>query len=186
MVRALTRQCRRRLRALARFAAAREAATAVEFALIAPAFIALVVAIFQVAVYIFVQQSLQNAATSAGRLFLTGQAQTWSQTAFKNYVCTNYLPTMFNCNSLVVSVQPYTSFAAATAANGTSAPALYDGSGNPITSFPYSTGSQGTIMIVQLVYPWSVVSGPLGFTISNLPNSAKEMMGVAAFKVEPY
>ena len=170
------------MRALARFARARGGATAVEFALIAPAFIALVIAIFQVAVYIFVQQSLQNAALSAGRLFLTGQAQTWSQTTFKNYVCTNLLPTMFNCNSLIVSVQTYQSFAAA----NTTAPALYDANGNPITTWPYTVGTQNQIMVVQLVYPWSVVSGPLGFTIANLPNNAAEMMGIAAFRVEPY
>jgi hypothetical protein len=41
-------------------------------------------------------------------------------------------------------------------------------------------------MVVQLVYKWSVVSGPLGFVISNLPNSAAEIVGVSAFMVEPY
>jgi len=184
MVQALQRYCRRRVRALKRFARSHDGATAVEFALIAPAFIALVVAMFQVAVYLFVQQSLQNAATSAGRLFLTGQAQTWSQTTFKNYVCNNFLPSMFSCNSLVVIVQPYSDFASA----DTSTPALYDGSGNPLTTFPYSPGVQGQIMVVQLVYKWSVVSGPLGFNISTagLPSGLKEMVGVAAFKVEPY
>jgi len=174
--------CTRHLGAFARFARARDAATAVEFAIVAPAFIALVVAIFQVAVYIFVQQSLQNAALQAGRLFLTGQAQTWSQTTFKNYVCNNFLPSMFSCGSLIVSVQTYQDFASAS----TSTPALYDANGNAITSWPYSAGSQGDIMVVQLVYPWSVVSGPLGFTISNLPNHAASMMGVTAFRVEPY
>jgi Flp pilus assembly protein TadG len=184
MVRALTRYCRHSLRALTRFAAAREAATAVEFALIAPAFIALIVAIFQVAVYLFVQQSLQNAATSASRLFLTGQAQTWSQSTFSTYVCNNLLPTMFNCNSLIIVVQPYSNFASA----NTAPPALYDVNGNPITNFAYSPGTQGQIMVVQLVYPWSVVSGPLGFNISGsgMPNGLKAMMGLAAFKVEPY
>jgi hypothetical protein len=41
-------------------------------------------------------------------------------------------------------------------------------------------------MVVMLVYQWSVVSGPLGFVLANLPNSASEMMGVSAFRVEPY
>ena len=41
-------------------------------------------------------------------------------------------------------------------------------------------------MVVQLVYPWSVVNGPLGFVLANLSNNAAEMMGVAAFRVEPY
>jgi Flp pilus assembly protein TadG len=182
MVRVLRKYRHRAAHAFRRFGRAREGATAVEFALIAPAFIALLVAIFQVCVYVFVQQTLQNAATQAGRLFLTGQAQGWSQTAFKNYVCNNYLPTMFSCSSLIVSVQTYQSFAAA----NTSAPALYDANGQAITNFPYSPGVQGQIMIVQLVYPWTVVSGPLGFAISNLPNGAAEMMGISAFRVEPY
>lgn len=172
---------RRPARLLARFAAARKGATAVEFALIAPCFIALLVAIFQVSVYLFVQQSLQNAAMQAGRLFLTGQAQGWSQSAFKTYVCTNYLSSMFTCSSLIVSVQTYQDFASAS----TSPPAL-DSNNQPISTSLYSPGTQGQIMIVQLVYPWSVVSGPLGFSIANLSNNAAEMMGVAAFRVEPY
>jgi len=181
MFRSWTRLCRQRVRALTRFARARDGATAVEFALIAPAFIALVVAIFQIAVYLFIQQSLQNAATSASRLFLTGQAQGWSQTTFKQYVCANLLPTMFDCNSLSVNVVPYSSFSAAV----TTAPAL-DVNGNPVTA--YSTGTQGQIMVVQLIYPWSVVSAPLGFNISTpgMANGLKQMVGTGAFKVEPY
>jgi hypothetical protein len=41
-------------------------------------------------------------------------------------------------------------------------------------------------MVVQLIYQWPVISGPLGFSLSNLPGSAIEMMGVTAFRVEPY
>jgi Flp pilus assembly protein TadG len=179
MLRVLTR----RLRAcdLAHFVAAEKAATAVEFALIAPAFLATLIAILQVSIFLFSQQTLQNAAMQAGRLFMTGQAQGLSQSAFKTQVCQNYLPSFFNCNSLIVSVQTYPSFAA----SNTSAPALYQ-NGNPVTSWPYSPGTQGQVMVVQLVYPYSVVSGPLGFSIANLPNSAAEMMGVTAFRVEPY
>src|SRR4029077_13622062 len=99
------------------------------------------------------------AAVQAGRLFMTGQAQNLSQAAFKTQVCQNYLP----------------------GAN-TSAPALYDAQGNPVSTWAYSPGAQGQVMVVQLVYPWSVVSGPLGFVLANLPNSAAEMMGVAAFR----
>jgi Flp pilus assembly protein TadG len=76
-------------RAVARFGVAREAATAVEFALIAPMFIALLIAIFQVAVFLFAQQALQNAAMEAGRLLMTGQAQSDTQTQFKTKVCNN-------------------------------------------------------------------------------------------------
>ncbi len=181
MIRALTRYFRRCGRDLARFVAAQQAATAVEFAIIAPVFLAVLLAIFQVSIFLFVQQSLQNAAMQAGRLFMTGQAQGLSQSAFKNQICQNYLPSVFNCNSLILIVQSYPSFAGA----NTSKPALYN-NGQPITTWAYSPGTQGQIMVVQLVYPWSVISGPLGFSLSNLPNNAAEMMGVTAFRVEPY
>jgi hypothetical protein len=39
---------------------------------------------------------------------------------------------------------------------------------------------------VQLIYAWPVIGGPLGFSLANLPNGAAEMVGVSAFKVEPY
>ncbi len=169
-------------RAVARLGAAREAASAVEFALIAPAFLAVLIAIFQVGVFLFAQQSLQNAAMEAGRLFMTGQAQSYSQSTFKTQVCQNYLPSvLFNCNNLIVIVQASSDF---TSAN-TATPALYN-NGQPITNWAYNPGTPGQVMVVQLVYPWSVVMGPLGFALSNLPNGAAEMMGVTAFRVEPY
>ena len=168
-------------RAIARFGAASEAASAVEFALIAPAFIAIMVAIFQVAVFLFAQQSLQNAAAEAGRTLMTGVAKSDTQAQFKTRVC-NLLPSiLFRCNSLIVIVQSYSSFAAA----NTSTPALYN-NGTLITSWAYNPGTPGQVVVVQLVYPWSVVMGPLGFALSSLPNGAAEMMGVTAFRVEPY
>jgi Flp pilus assembly protein TadG len=171
---------RRIARGIARLGRAEQGASAVEFALIAPAFIAILVAIFQVAVFLFAQQALQNAATEAGRTLMTGQAASDTQAQFKTAICNNYLPTiLFKCNSLIVSVQ---SGAAAT----TAMPVLYDTNGQPITSFPYSPGQPGDTVVVILAYPWPTVMGPLGFALSNLPNGAAEMMGVAAYRVEPY
>ena len=182
MLRKLRRHCRYWTRAIARFRVADQGATAVEFALIAPAFLATLIAVLETTIFLFAQASLQTAAVQAGRLFMTGQAQNLSQSAFKTQVCQNYLPVLFNCNSLIVVVQSYSSFASA----NTAAPALYDAQGNAVNTWAYSPGSQGQIMVVQLVYPWSVVSGPLGFVLANLPNNAAEMMGIAAFRVEPY
>jgi hypothetical protein len=56
----------------------------------------------------------------------------------------------------------------------------------PVTNFTYSPGTPGQVMVVQLVYPWTVFGGPLGFSLSNLPGGAAQMMGVSAFRVEPY
>ena len=73
MFRTLTKYFRRNV---ARFAAARQGTTAVEFALIAPAFLAMLFAVIQSTLFLFAQETLQNAAVEGGRLFMTGKAQT--------------------------------------------------------------------------------------------------------------
>jgi len=175
---------RRRAATVARFRKAERGATAVEFALIAPAFIATLVAVFQTCVFLFAQMALQNAAVQAGRYFLTGQAQnnSWTAGDIIKKVCTNTnLSLVFNCNYMYIVVQTASSFSAA----NTSEPAMYSG-GQPITGYAYNPGTSGDVMVVQLIYAWPVVSAPLGFNISNLPNNAAEIMGVSAFRVEPY
>jgi Flp pilus assembly protein TadG len=170
---------------VSRFGRARRAATAVEFALIAPAFLATLIALLQVCVFFFAQMALQNTASEVGRQFMTGQAQNngWTANTIQQNVCKlpSFPSLLFTCGNLVVVVETYASFAAV----NTSVPQLYN-NGQPITTWAYDPGTPGQVMVVQLVYPWSVVSGPLGFVLGNLPNSAAAMMGVTAFRVEPY
>lgn len=182
MFRILAKYSRRRARDISRFRGERQGATAVEFALIAPAFFALLLAIFQTAIFLFAQMALQDAAMQAARYFMTGQAQNgnWAASDIQTRICPT-VQALMTCTNVIVVVQNYTSFASA----NTSAPQLYN-NGQPVTSFAYSPGTPGQVMVVQLVYQWSVVSGPLGFVLSNLPNSRAEIMGVSAFRVEPY
>jgi Flp pilus assembly protein TadG len=183
MIRKLIK-CRRRCATeISRFKSAERAATAVEFALIAPAFIAVLVAILQTCVFLFAQMVIQNAAVQAARYFLTGQAQNnnWTASTIISKVCPSAL---FNCSSMFIVVQNYSSFSSAS----TSAPSMYNSNGQALTqsSYAYDPGTAGDVMVVQLVYAWPVVSAPFGFNLSNLPNNAAELMGVAAFRVEPY
>ena len=182
-----TRCVRRWARGISRFARANDAATAVEFAIIAPAFLATLIAVLQTCVFMFAQAVLQNAATEAGRYFLTGQAQNNNCTATQiiNGGCSTLAgvcpAALFNCSNMYLVVQNYSSFSGAS----TSPPAMYNGD-TPITSYDYNPGTPGDIMVVQLIYAWPVVGGPLGFTLANLPNGSAEMVGVSAFRVEPY
>jgi Flp pilus assembly protein TadG len=181
MFRTLAKYLRRNVSS---FGAAQQGATAVEFALIAPAFIALLLAIIEMTLFLFAQATLQNAAVEAGRLFLTGQAQNASttQSQFKtNDVCP-MLSALFTCANLQVDVATYASFSSAV----TSAPALYDSGGNLITTGTWSTGTQGDVMVVQLAYPWQIFGMPLGSVLPNVGSNTAEVMGVSAFKVEPY
>lgn len=186
MIRSLRKFFRRRARIVTRFARADGATTVVEFALIAPAFFACIIAIIEVTLFLFAQATLQNAAADTARVFMTGQAQNASTTESQlmaNTICPTgaALRLLFNCTNLIVVVQNYADFAAA----NTAEPTLYT-NGTLNTSWSYSPGSPGDVMVVQLVYQWPVVAGPLGFSLANLPGSTIEMMGISAFRVEPY
>lgn len=176
----LAKYFRRCAGAGSRFRRAQGGATAVEFALIAPIFIATLVALFQTCLFLFAQTIIQTDAETAGRYFMTGQAQNggWSASTVINMVCQSSL---FNCNNMYLVVQNYSDFASA----NTSAPSMYNGS-TAITSYAYNPGTQNDIMVVQLIYAWPVVSSLLGFNISNLPNNQAQLMGISAFRVEPY
>ena len=79
-------------------------------------------------------------------------------------------------------MQNYSAFSSASA----SAPTLtYNAKGQVSNSWSYSPGTPGQVMVVQLIYQWPVI-GAFGFSLSNLPGGAIEMMGVTAFRIEPY
>jgi Flp pilus assembly protein TadG len=188
MLKHLAKRSRRYARHFSRFGRARHGATAVEFALIAPAFIALMVALLQTMVVLFAQQALQAGAMEAARLFLTGQAQNSNSGAgltssqLLSQICPMMQP-LINCTSLNVNVASYTSFSSAS----TTPPTLtFNGAGQITNTFTYTPGTPGQVMVIELIYPMSAVSGPLGFTLANLPNGMTEIVGVSAFKVEPY
>jgi Flp pilus assembly protein TadG len=175
---------RRHAKLTGRFCRAEGGATAVEFAIIGPAFIATLIAALQVCIVLFAQLAIQNAAVEAGRYFMTGQAQSgnWSASTIVGMVCPTAL---FNCTNMYIVVQDYSSFAAA----NTSPPAMYNGS-TPNTQANYSFNNTGAaptdIVVVQLVYAWPVITGLFGFNISNLPNNQIQLTGVTAIRVEPY
>jgi Flp pilus assembly protein TadG len=183
-------------RGISRFAGARGGTSAVEFGLIAAPFLATLIAILEVTIYLFAQQVLQNAASEAGRLFMTGSAQnsfvqngdntTAKQLAqFNSDVCP-MISALFNCNNLMVNVSSYSDFTSANA----SEPALTfngpNGSGGVANTWSFTPGTPGQVMVVQLIYQWPIVSGPLGYVLSSLGNGHTEIMGVSAFRVEPY
>jgi len=98
-----------------------------EFAMVGPAFIALLTSIFYVAMAFLTQQGLETAAQGAGRMFMTGLAQTatiggakgMSAATFKNTLCNGasattaggaaitipqQLPPFMSCSNLTANV----------------------------------------------------------------------------------
>lgn len=173
-----------KLRHFKRLARSESGATAVEFALVAAPFLALLVGLLQTGVVFLAGRVLDEVVAQSGRYIMTGQAQQSNMTAaqFANYVCTNTFA-LFNCAKFMINVQNYNSFSAAS----TTAPVLtFDAQGNVTNTWSYSPGNPGDIVVVQVMYQWPIVLGPLGFNLANLSNGNRLLMSTAAFKNEPY
>jgi len=156
--------------------------TAVEFALIAPAFIALLVAILQTFLVFFAQEMLESVVQQSSRQILTGQTQSAqaTQAAFHQTVC-NQVSVLFTCSQIFVDVRVATSWSSA----DTSALApTYDSQGN-VNNMQFNPGNAGDIVVVRVMYLWPVFGGPLGFNLSNQPNNTRMILATAAFQNEP-
>jgi Flp pilus assembly protein TadG len=165
-----------------RFIRQEEAATAVEFGLLAAPFVAGLFAILQTALVFFVGQALETAASSSARLIFTGQAQTngWSAAQFKAQVC-DQIKGIFNCASGVyVDVETYSSFSAV----NTGMP-VSNGTFNS-SSLGYNPGGPGDIVMLRLYYQYPTYVNLLGFNLSNLNGGYNLFAATAVFKNEPY
>jgi Flp pilus assembly protein TadG len=165
---------------LRRFRDNRTGASAVEFAIVAPLFLALLFAIIETALMFFAGQVLETMTQDAARMILTGQAQTanYQQTDFKTYVC-NQIPALFSCANLIVNVQSFPSPASA------SYMSLFDASCNTPT-LSYSPGGPGDLVLIQVAYKWQLFVTGFGYNIADCPNSQKKLVASAAFQNEPY
>jgi Flp pilus assembly protein TadG len=173
---------RRRGRCAA-FAADSKGATAVEFALVAAPFLALIIALIQTFLVFFAQQLLESVVRQSSRLVLTGQvqAQQMTQAVFKQKVC-DQIVILFNCGGLMVDMQVANSWSSA----NTAMPALtFNGQGQVTNTWQFNPGDAGDIVVLRVMYVWPVVLGPLGFNLSNLTNGNRLMMSSAAFQNEP-
>jgi Flp pilus assembly protein TadG len=179
-----------RLRSSRAFLRCNDGATMVEFALVAAPFIALLVALFQTTLVFFAGRVLDETVEQSSRYIMTGQAQTanMTQAQFKTWVCGQTFA-LFNCNNFLINVQNYAGFSAAVTSDPVSSfnssNQALNSSGNVIT-WAWSPGNPGDIVVVQVMYQWPVVLGPLGFNLSNLSNGNRLLMSTAVFKTEPY
>jgi len=175
---------KRLLRPFKRLVRNASGATAVEFALVAAPFLALLIGLFQTGIVFLAGRMLDETVAQASRYIMTGQAQTsgMTQAGFNNWVCSNTLA-LFTCSNFMVNVQNYASFSAA----NTSTPTLtFGGNGNVTNTWTYSPGNPGDIVVVQVMYQWPIVLGPLSFNLSNLSNGNRLLVSTAVFKNEPY
>jgi Flp pilus assembly protein TadG len=165
---------------LRRFARHDRASASVEFAFVATPFVGLTLGILQTALIFLSGQSLEAAAAVAGRLVMTGQAQTqgWTAAQFKTQVC-NQIHAIFNCTSgIYVDVEAYSSFASVNLAMP-----INNGVFNT-SAMAYNPGVPGQVVVVRVYYQYPVFFSPL--KLSNLNSNADLLAATAVFQNEPY
>src|SRR5664280_136298 len=170
-------------RAVRRFVRQQDGSAAIEFSLVALPFLALTFAILETALVFFAGQTLESAATEAGRLVMTGQAQTagYTQGDFKTRVCTFLAGGLFDCaNGVYVNVKSYSSFSSVR----TTAP-LNNGQFDS-TKMGYAAGSPGCIVAVSLYYQWPIYVSLLGNNLANQSGSNRLLVATSVFRNEPY
>lgn len=156
--------------------------TAVEFALVAAPFFALVFAILETALIFFAGQVMETAVSDAARLIRTGQAQdqNFDASAFKQEVCSRILG-LFNCESgLMLDVRTYQSF------NDVNFDKPIDENGNLIPNFTYQPGAGGDIVVVRAFYEWPTIVPTLGVDLADLANGKRLLSAAVTFRNEPF
>ena len=160
--------------------------TAVEFGLVAIPFFACFFAIIEVGLVFFAGQVLETAVGDAGRMILTGQAQTqnFQLADFKNRICTTAVQTLFTCTNIAVDVRAAGSFASADLTMPTNVTThMLDTSG-----FGYAATQPCDIVIVRVIYEWPTFVRGLGLDLASAASSTNKhiLMATAAFRNEPY
>jgi Flp pilus assembly protein TadG len=169
-------------RVVRRFVRTDDGAAAVEFAMVAAPFIAIIFAIFETAIVFFAGQVLEVAMADSARLIMTGQAQKagFNQAKFKEEVC-NRIYGLFDCTGgIMVDVRTYTSFSSATMSKP------IDANGNLTFTPAFDPGKAGDIVVVRMMYEWPVYASLLGFNLADLGSGKRLLMATAAFRNEPY
>ncbi len=170
-----------RFNRLSAWAGDRRGGVAVEFALLATVFFALVGAILGTALMYFTQAALEKSVRDAARLIRTGQAQGESLTlsAIKARICAG-IDDLYDCNgNLYVSVSVASSFANA----DTSLPVT---KGVLNSSSTFDMGNAGDIVVLRAYLPWTPFLNPYGYANVRLSNGDTLLGASAVFKNEPY
>jgi Flp pilus assembly protein TadG len=163
---------------------------AIEFALIAPVFFAMLFAIIETGMTYFANLTLANAVLDTSRLIRTGQVAAGgiSQTDFRNRLCTQ-IQVLMSCaaDKLNLDVRSFSSFGTA----AYPAPLDADGNLNPDLNH-YNTGASsknaGTsdIVLVRAFYQWQLYTPVFGTYFSNMSGNVRLLSASVAFRNEPY
>lgn len=168
---------------LRRFRDGEHGSSAVEFAIVAPVFLTLLLSTAELAMIFFSGQYLETAIQDSARMIMTGQTQMaaggYTADQFKTNIICPRLVALIDCNNLSIDVQSFPSF------SGVDPGSPIDASNNLKTQFLFSMGNPSDTVLVRAFYPWQLTVARL-FNISNLAGGKYLIQASAAFRNEPY
>ncbi|MEQ9609545.1 MAG: pilus assembly protein [Kiloniellaceae bacterium] len=151
----------------------------IEFALVTPLFVLLIVGTLEVSVMFFTSSVIEGATVEAARQIRTGQVQESGDpmTTFQNQLCDS-LFNVIDCSEVKFNVQTFSSF------GEVSMPIEVDEDGE-IVNNGFTPGESGAVTVVRSLYRWEFMT-PL---ISNLMPAGLGghlIVSTVAFQNEPY
>lgn len=175
----------RKIKALySRFRRARDGATAVEFALIAAPFMALMFGVLELGLVFMVSTTLDNATEAASRKIRTGEFQSAgsaSAAAFKTAICDNMSWLGSSCSTnLQVDVRTFTKFANVTLTD----PVTNGAFDSSKTTFVPGDGED--IVVVRAYYEWTLITPMMNAGLANLGGTKRLIYSTVTFRNEPY
>ena len=175
---------------LRRFRRNRKGATAVEFALVAPVFFALLFAIIETAMVFLASQLLETGVQDSGRQLYTHQLQdsglstAQQEASFKQDLC-GRVQVLMGC-PLDVDVRFYPQGTPIMITDPFDANGNYD---NSNLTFQLPPPDSSATVVVRAFYQWPLFVTGLGYNIANIgrgtSNSKKLLAATTAFQVEP-
>lgn len=173
-------------RIVRRLKAHESGATAVEFALIGPVFLILLLSMMETALVFLAGLVLDDATTLASRKIFTGtvQSSSFTKEKFKEELCAN-VPALLDCaNGVIIDVQ----------SSSTGIPKLdspKDSAGNlTATGDTWEPGGKNDYVVVRALYQYPIlirmVFPQIKFDLADLSNGKRLLVSTVVFRNEPY
>ena len=176
---------RQRLRRfIRRLVRSERGAAAVEMALVATPFLALLFGIVEIGMIFLISASLESGMDNAARTIRTGALQsgaTPTSGAFKTSICSSFGWFQADCTAhLSVDVRTYATFAAVT-----NPPVVTNGVFNS-AALAFTPGTANSIVVVRAYYQWTLIAPLFNQALQQLNGGVAMLTSTAAFRNEPY
>lgn len=165
-----------------RFRKSNNGTAALEFALIAPILVFVLMAIVEISMMTFAAISLDGSAIEVARRIRTGQAQASGDAMndFSTALCSQ-LDSMLTCGDLFYDARIMTDY------SSISLDTEYDPDTDEPIVYGFSAGSSGDIVVVRVMYWWTINTPMISVFFETVPGTNKRLLATTVvFQNEPY